>query len=265
MEDDNFWHLGSVTKWNSQFLIHTWTFLTIVSVASQLFLCFFWISLWLTNRCLQHSCFKNLCKIAQASKTSDSNAQHFLSDLRTHSWFHSMLFALSGYRFPYIVMNRCLYLSPSYCSPHRQPVGSHDKWGVHTETERIYLAFGPRLTFLGRQAGVCCPSTWVLTTLAPAHHKLGLVIYVSCSQIRIVSRQVWPYLPYRFTHAVSEKLDLVRSVTWMPVSSRDDVLLHTSQPKGWCKSIEMLCTERRGEETHHLRGGLHYGPWSRPT
>ena len=37
------------------------------------------------NRCLQHPCFKNLCKIAQASKNSDSNAQHFLSDLLTHS------------------------------------------------------------------------------------------------------------------------------------------------------------------------------------
>ena len=37
------------------------------------------------NRCLQHSCFKNLCKIAQASKNSDSNVQHFLSDLLTYS------------------------------------------------------------------------------------------------------------------------------------------------------------------------------------
>jgi hypothetical protein len=37
------------------------------------------------NRCLHHPCFKNLCKIAQASKNSDSNAQHFLSDLVTHS------------------------------------------------------------------------------------------------------------------------------------------------------------------------------------
>jgi hypothetical protein len=63
------------------------------------------------NRCLQHLCFKNLCKIAQASKNSESKAQHFVSDLLTHSWFHSMLFALSGYQFPYIVMNRCLYLS----------------------------------------------------------------------------------------------------------------------------------------------------------
>ena len=32
------------------------------------------------NRWLQHPCFKNLCVIAQASKNTDSNAQHFLSD-----------------------------------------------------------------------------------------------------------------------------------------------------------------------------------------
>jgi hypothetical protein len=62
------------------------------------------------NRCLQHPCFKNVCKIAQASKNLDSSAQHFLSDLLKHSWFHSMLFALPGYQFPYIVMNRCFYL-----------------------------------------------------------------------------------------------------------------------------------------------------------
>jgi hypothetical protein len=37
------------------------------------------------NTCLQYSCFKNLCKIAQDSKTLDSNAQHFLSDLLTQS------------------------------------------------------------------------------------------------------------------------------------------------------------------------------------
>jgi hypothetical protein len=97
MEDGNFWHLGGVTRWNSHFFIHTWTFLTIIYVASQLFLCLFWISLWLKNRCLQHPYFKNLCKIAQASKNSNSKAQHFLSDLLTHSWFHSMLFALPGY------------------------------------------------------------------------------------------------------------------------------------------------------------------------
>ena len=110
MEDGIFWHLGGVARWNSQFLLHTWTFLAIIYVASRLFLCLFWINLWLKNRCLQHPCFKNLCKIAQASKNSDSNAQHFLSDWLTHSWFDSILFALLSYQFSYIVMNRCLYL-----------------------------------------------------------------------------------------------------------------------------------------------------------
>jgi len=62
------------------------------------------------NRCLQHPCFKNLCKIAQASKKLDSNTQHFLSDLLTHIHdVHSVLFALPGYQFPYTVMNRCFY------------------------------------------------------------------------------------------------------------------------------------------------------------
>ena len=72
---------------------------------------FVWNKSTAWNRCLQHPCFKNLCKIAQASKNSDSNARHFLSDLLTHSWFHSMLFTLPGFQFPYIVMNRCLYIS----------------------------------------------------------------------------------------------------------------------------------------------------------
>ena len=47
MEDGNFRHLGGITRWNSQFSIHTWTFLAIISVASQLFLCLIWTSLWL--------------------------------------------------------------------------------------------------------------------------------------------------------------------------------------------------------------------------
>jgi hypothetical protein len=113
MKDGNSWHLGGATRWNSQFLIHTWTFLAIIYVASQLFLCLFWISPWLKNKCLQHPCFKILYKIAQASKNSNSNTQHFLSDLLTHSWFHSTRFALPSYQFPYIVMNRCLYLMSS--------------------------------------------------------------------------------------------------------------------------------------------------------
>jgi hypothetical protein len=109
--DGNFWHLGGVTRWNSQFFIHTWTFLAIIFVVSHLFLCLLWISLWACNRCLQCPCFKNLCQIAQASKNWDSNVQHFLLDFLTHSWFHSMLFALLGYQFPYTVMNKCLYLN----------------------------------------------------------------------------------------------------------------------------------------------------------
>ena len=34
MEDGNFWHLGGVTRRNSQFLIHTWTFFAIIYVTS---------------------------------------------------------------------------------------------------------------------------------------------------------------------------------------------------------------------------------------
>jgi hypothetical protein len=63
---------------------HTSTFLAIIYVAlvAPLFILDKSMA-W--NRCLQHACFKNLCKIAQTSKNSDSNAQHFLSYLLTHS------------------------------------------------------------------------------------------------------------------------------------------------------------------------------------
>ena len=37
------------------------------------------------NKCLHHPCFKNLYKITQASKNSNSNSPHFLSNLLTHS------------------------------------------------------------------------------------------------------------------------------------------------------------------------------------
>ena len=54
--------------------------------------CCFTIASWFVldkstawNICIQHPCFQNLCKIAQASKDSDSNAQHSLSDLLTYS------------------------------------------------------------------------------------------------------------------------------------------------------------------------------------
>jgi hypothetical protein len=42
-----FQNLGGVTRWSSQFLIHKSTFLAIISIASQLLLCLFWISLQL--------------------------------------------------------------------------------------------------------------------------------------------------------------------------------------------------------------------------
>jgi hypothetical protein len=42
-------------------------------------------SLWLKNMCLEHPCFIKLCKIALAFRNAVSNAQHFLSDLLTHS------------------------------------------------------------------------------------------------------------------------------------------------------------------------------------
>ena len=155
-----------------------------------------------------------------------------------------MLFALPGYQFPCIVMNRCLYLRP-YCSPHRHQVGAHDKWGVHTETERIYLAFGPRLTFLGRQASVCCPSTWVLTTLAQAHHKLGLVIYVCelLSEPNCVEAEVAILTLQNSLMQVSESW--TKLGVWRPCGP--DARQLTSQPKGWCKRIKMPCTERRRE------------------
>jgi hypothetical protein len=58
-----------------------------INFSRHQFCCFTIVSLFVLdksmawNRCLQHPCFKNLCKIAQASKNLDSNAQHFLSDL----------------------------------------------------------------------------------------------------------------------------------------------------------------------------------------
>jgi hypothetical protein len=66
-------------------------FNTFINFSRHHFCCFTIASLFVLdksiawNRCLQHLCFKNLCKIAQASKNSDSDTQHFLSDLLTHS------------------------------------------------------------------------------------------------------------------------------------------------------------------------------------
>jgi hypothetical protein len=66
-------------------------FNTFMSFSRNHFCCFTVVPLFVLdksmawNRCLQHLCFKNWCKIAQASKDADSNAQHFLSDLITYS------------------------------------------------------------------------------------------------------------------------------------------------------------------------------------
>jgi hypothetical protein len=110
-----------------------------------------WISLWLKNRCLQHPCFKNLCKIAQASKNSNSNAQHFLSDLLTHSWFHSMLFALPSYQFPYIVMNRCLYVTCKLGCLNGHLFKSRSKLGPHHMRQEVVK---PVLTYFGLQPSI---------------------------------------------------------------------------------------------------------------
>jgi hypothetical protein len=136
MEDGNFWHLGDVTRWNSQFLIHTWIFFSssFLLLHNCSFVCFeqvYGLRIGVYNT----YCFKNLCKIAQASKISGSNAQHFLLDLLTHSWFHFMLFALPSYQFPYILMNRCLHLisyrclnlSPVYLTQSHRATG-YESW-----------------------------------------------------------------------------------------------------------------------------------------
>jgi hypothetical protein len=111
MKDGNFLHLEGVTRWNSQFYLNIHERL---SPSFELLHNCSFVSFRYTygSRIGVYNTLasKNLCKIAQATKNSDSNAQHFLSDLLTHSWFHSMLFALPGYQFPYTVINRCVYL-----------------------------------------------------------------------------------------------------------------------------------------------------------
>jgi hypothetical protein len=56
---------------------------TYMNSSRHRFCCFTIVPLFVLDKSM--ACFKNLCKIAQASKNSDSNAQHFLSDLLTHS------------------------------------------------------------------------------------------------------------------------------------------------------------------------------------
>jgi hypothetical protein len=139
MEDDNFSiHEVSLDGTPNFQYIHQF-FVAIIYVASQLLLCSFWISLRLGIGVYKHPCFKNLCKIPQASKDSDSNAQHFLSNFLTHSRFHSVLFALPGYQFPYTVMNRCFYLMPKNL-PGRcfLPTGLYRPWcHIYMSTSKV--------------------------------------------------------------------------------------------------------------------------------
>jgi hypothetical protein len=92
------------------FSIHTWTCLAIIHVVSRLFLCLFWISLWLRIGVHNILASKTCVKLLKPPKIQIPTPKTSLSDLVTHSWFHSMLFALPSYQFPYTVMNRCLYL-----------------------------------------------------------------------------------------------------------------------------------------------------------
>jgi hypothetical protein len=85
MEDGNFGHLGGVTRWNSQFLKYTRTFLAIISVASQLLLCFFWNSLWLRAGVYNTLASKICVKSLKPPKIQIPTPNTSLSDLPTHS------------------------------------------------------------------------------------------------------------------------------------------------------------------------------------
>jgi hypothetical protein len=102
-------------------------FLAIIFVASQLFIYLFLDKSMAWNRCLQHPCFKILCKIAQASKHSDSNAQHFLSDLLTHSRF-----SLHALCTP--MLSNSLYCHEHVSLPYRRSKFILDEWEIRSYT-----------------------------------------------------------------------------------------------------------------------------------
>jgi hypothetical protein len=81
MEDGN---LGGVTRWNSQFLIHTSTFLAIISIASQLLLCLFWISLQLGIGVYITLAAKICVKLLKPPKIQIPTPNTSFSDLLTH-------------------------------------------------------------------------------------------------------------------------------------------------------------------------------------
>jgi hypothetical protein len=114
MEDGNFWHLGGVTRWNSQFFYTYMNFSRHHLCWFTIDLLLFWISLCLRIGVYNTLASKICVKLLKPPKNQIPTPNHFLSDLLTHSWFHSMLFALPGYQFYNIVMNRCLYLRKTY-------------------------------------------------------------------------------------------------------------------------------------------------------
>ena len=114
MEDSKFWHLGGATRWNPQFSINTWTFLAIIFVVSQLFLCLFWISLWLRIGVYNTLASKICVKLLKPPKIQIPTPNTSLSDLLTHSWFHSMLFAV-----------RSVWHSPGPQASQRERGGAH--------------------------------------------------------------------------------------------------------------------------------------------
>ena len=133
------------------------SFNTFINFSRHRFCCFTVASLFgldkstAWDRCPQHPCYRNLCKITQASKNSSSNVHHFLSDLLTHSRFHSMLFTLPCYQFPYTVMNRCFYLRQDNRQTH--------------QTIKLLVGCGSRRE--GRKEGSCPQVRWGLGQLVP--------------------------------------------------------------------------------------------------
>jgi hypothetical protein len=109
MGDGNFWYLGGVTRWNSQFLIHTWTFLAIM-------FCYFTIVplFDLDKSTAQIGVYNNtlaskICvKLLKPPNIQIPTPNTCLSDLLTHHDFTPCsLHSHIGYQFPYTVTNRC--------------------------------------------------------------------------------------------------------------------------------------------------------------
>jgi hypothetical protein len=121
-------------------------FKTFINFSRHQFRCFTVASLFVLDKsaawnwCLQHPRFKNLCpKIAQASKNSDSNAQHFPFGFANTFMISLHALCTPGYQFPYAVMNRCFYLT---LEASKQRVLSIY---LHLTSNRVQLIFGAPL------------------------------------------------------------------------------------------------------------------------